>query len=135
VGCRGSGLGPTRLSPSVGLGLEFLGAPRLLAAPSLRPRLHVVSAPHSAGGVLGERSREAILLGDLVGTLLPGPVKATHGPGAAAPVSASSSVSSSSEERLVHGETVAPFVSRVRDRDAGHATAAYMVGLAALMLP
>jgi hypothetical protein len=42
----------------------------LLGSPPLRPRLHLVSAPHSAADVLGERSGEAILLGDLVGTLL-----------------------------------------------------------------
>jgi hypothetical protein len=44
--------------------------PGLLPPPPLRPRLHLVSAPHSAAGVLGERSGEAWFTGDLVGALL-----------------------------------------------------------------
>jgi hypothetical protein len=43
---------------------------RLLGSPSLRPRLHLEPAPHSAAGVLGKGSGEALLLGDLVGSLL-----------------------------------------------------------------
>jgi hypothetical protein len=32
--------------------------------------MHLVPAPHSAAGILGEGRREALLLGDLVGALL-----------------------------------------------------------------
>jgi hypothetical protein len=45
-------------------------APGLLCPPPLRPCLHLVPAPHSTAGIFGERSGEALLLGDLVGTLL-----------------------------------------------------------------
>jgi hypothetical protein len=44
--------------------------PPLFLPPPLRPRLHFVPAPHSAAGVLGERSGEAGLIRDPVGSLL-----------------------------------------------------------------
>jgi hypothetical protein len=47
-----------------------LSAPRLLSTPSLRPSLHFVPAPNSAAGILRKRGGEALLFGDLVGTLL-----------------------------------------------------------------
>jgi hypothetical protein len=45
-------------------------APGLLASPTLHPCLDLVPAPHSAAGVFGERSGEALPLGDLMGALL-----------------------------------------------------------------
>jgi hypothetical protein len=45
-------------------------APGLLASPALRPRLHLIPAPNSAAGVLGDRRGEVLLLGDLVSALL-----------------------------------------------------------------
>jgi hypothetical protein len=37
------------------------------------PTLYLIPAPHSAAGIFGERSGEAHLLGDLVGSLLAHP--------------------------------------------------------------
>src|SRR4029453_1434251 len=56
--------GPCRLVEPLEL------APRLLASPTLRPCLDLVPAPHSAASVLAKRTGEALLLGDLVVTLL-----------------------------------------------------------------
>jgi hypothetical protein len=63
-----------RMDPDQSLAIAGIwgrvSAPRLVASPAFRPRLHLVTAPHSAAGVLGERSGEPLLLGDLMGALL-----------------------------------------------------------------
>jgi hypothetical protein len=50
--------------------MRSTGAPGLLSAPTLRPRRDLLPIPQSSSAVLGNRSRKAVLVGELVGALL-----------------------------------------------------------------